>query len=164
MSRKHELVFQIPAAYVLERALPKGDELLYGLRHGWLSRRDFESLVRARLRATSHLDALDKELVHAIERDPGHVDELVYEAEQSDAYPDGGDRLWLFLALAWILDRPVSVDQKRALEMVYADFDYPQDIAAFIPFTPGTDSNWTELETKWRHYVEGRSAHYARRR
>ncbi len=50
MTDEHALIrFNIPASFVLERALPTGAELAYGYRDGWLTRKDVVALALAKV-------------------------------------------------------------------------------------------------------------------
>jgi hypothetical protein len=49
-------------------------------------------------------------------------------------------RKWRFLVLAWLYDNKAQfADPLTEVELVYADFEYPHEIASFVRFMPTTD-------------------------
>jgi hypothetical protein len=75
---------------------------------------------------------------------------------------------WLYLSLAWLFEnRASSPDPLEAVEELYSDFDYPEDVAQFVRYMPVTDGydpsahsneeNHSRLLSKWRSYLEVKS-------
>jgi hypothetical protein len=75
------------------------------------------------------------------------------------------ERKWLFLLLAWIFDnRTEVVDPLGEVELVYADFNYPYEIASFVRYMPvanGYDpkrhtlqKNEQRLYSLWEAYLD----------
>jgi len=67
---------------------------------------------------------------------------------------------WLVGVLAWLLENSSTMkDPLRAVEEVYADFDYPPELEPFVrymPFVPDADSNEPSVQTlmeRWQKYV-----------
>jgi hypothetical protein len=69
---------------------------------------------------------------------------------------------WLCVVLAWIFEhRNEYADPLRAVEEVYADFDYPARIASFVRYMPSDDPdlgsrelNEARLYEKWQSYLQ----------
>lgn len=56
------------------------------------------------------------------------------EAPDSDR---SGPRAWLFLVLAWLYEhRETLADPLASVELVYADFDYPEQVSGFVRYMP----------------------------
>lgn len=168
MTDDHELVrFEIPADFVLARALPTGAELAYGFRHGWLRRADVVTLALARYEAGSRLSQPEEQLALLLSDELDRVDDLVAELEISDEPAEQRAALWLFLALAWLLDHRESFDDPHAvIEMLYADFGYPQEIQGLVRYMPpvtGPSPSPQAIDDHWRRYVERRTAEYRSR-
>jgi hypothetical protein len=77
---------------------------------------------------------------------------------------------WLYLVLAWIFDhKNVYSDPLGAVEIVYADFGYPKEIASFVRYMPMLDAdlgskkaNEERLYDKWKSFIDEASAEYRR--
>ena len=69
---------------------------------------------------------------------------------------------WLCIVLAWIYDhRYEYADPLRAVEEVFADFDYPGRIAGFVRYMPmvgpplaTVELNESRLYDRWHDYVQ----------
>jgi hypothetical protein len=75
---------------------------------------------------------------------------------------------WLFLSLAWLFENRASLhDPFDAVEEIYSDFDYPEDVAQFVRYMPVSDGydpsihsaeeNQSRLLSKWRGYLDAKS-------
>ncbi len=71
--------------------------------------------------------------------------------------------LWLYLVLAWIYEhRDEFPDPLGTVEVVHADFDYPEQIATFVRYQPGDDwpdlgsreANQRRLFERWKRYLD----------
>jgi hypothetical protein len=111
------------------------------------------------------LDALALLLSDELDR----VDRLVSEIEQRH----GGDhidasRVWLYLALLLAFERrDVCTDPLSAVEQVYADFGYPEEIEGFVPFLPapeGQTRGREGIEARWSAYLRARDHEFRQRR
>ncbi len=72
---------------------------------------------------------------------------------------------WLYLSLAWLFEIRASLpDPLEAVEEIYSDFGYPEDVAQFVRYMPVTDGydpsmhsieeNDVRLLSKWRNYLD----------
>lgn len=72
---------------------------------------------------------------------------------------------WLYLQLAWLFENRLTIDDPLGeVEKIYADFDYPEDVASFVRYMPASDEydpsmhsadeNLLRLMTKWEGYLE----------
>lgn len=162
MSRLVDL--QLPAKFVVERALPTGAELAYGFREGWLSREGVVEVALAKYNANVALLPAEEDLALLLSDDLDQVEEMVGTLEFSDVPAEIRARFWLFLALAWLLDhRSDYEDPFGVIEQLYADFDYPEEIRSlvrFVPPGPGDLPGVEGIEGRWRGYVERLGAEY----
>ena len=92
---------------------------------------------------------------------PGqHVRALA--AREHEQSPQEIRAKWLYVVLAWIFEhRDEYPDPLRAVEEVYADFDYPEQIADFVRYMPNSDpdlgsreQNEARLFEKWLSYLQ----------
>jgi len=81
------------------------------------------------------------------------------QSEQDSAYIRGK---WLYLVLAWLFEnREAFAEPLAIVEEVYADFDYPEDVASFVRYMPmrGPDlgsaaANRKRLFDNWKLYLD----------
>jgi len=168
MSDEHALIrFNVPAAFVVARAMPTGAELAYGYREGWLTSGDVVAVALAKYQADLALTSAEEELALLLSADLDRVDELVADLEIVDEPAEQRARLWLFLALAWLLEhREDFSDPLEVIEMLYADFDYPDEIQGlvrFMPAAPGDDASLDAIVRRWRAFVDRLSSEYEKR-
>lgn len=165
MSDEHALIrFNIPAEFVVVRAMPTGAELAYGFREGWLTRFDVIAVALAKYKADLPLSRSEEELALLLSDDLDRVDELIADLEIVDEPAEQRARLWLFLALAWLLERRQDFsDPLMVIEMLYADFDYPDEIQGlvrFMPTAPDEAAGVEAIEQRWRAFVDRMSVEY----
>jgi uncharacterized protein DUF2247 len=163
----HALVrFEIPADFVTARLLPTAQALADGSLHGWLRRPDVVAVALAKYGAGVALAPAEEELALLLSDDLDRVDDLVadlavgYEAEEERA------RVWLLLALAWTLEQRGSADEVLdVVELLYADFDHPDELAPFVRYMPaaGPPSDAAGLPQRLRRFVADGLAECRRR-
>jgi hypothetical protein len=79
--------------------------------------------------------------------------------------PNAAKRKWLCFVLTWIFEnRSAFDDPLDVVAIVYADFDYPKEVAAFVKYMPVTDGydpsahtyeqNIERLYESWRRFTE----------
>lgn len=159
--------FKISAEFVTARVLLTPGELVYGYRHGWLSEQDVVSVALSAFEAGDDLPSAEEDLALLLSDDIGRVPDLVGNvAETSAVEPDPGG-VWLFLALAWLHDhRSEHLEPFEVIEMLYADFEYPDEIAGLVRFMPppaGAASGHRALEQRWEDFLSRKSAQFRKR-
>lgn len=91
-------------------------------------------------------------------------DELDKVPYLMDKLADDGKSLWVFLALAWVHDHKDEFgDPLSAVEMLYADFGYPEEMAGIVRFVPppgGAAAGVDGIEERWQAYLEDRRNYY----
>jgi hypothetical protein len=103
----------------------------------------------------------------------GRIPDLVGPlSENEPPQPDNELRdKWLYLVLAWLYEHQSDYpDPLQSVEEVYADFDYPKQLAAFVRYMPleGTDrgsreANERRLFARWKDYLEQVAPRFANR-
>lgn len=127
-----------PVSFVLERVVPTGAELAWGYRHGWVSGESAIAIALAKLEAGACLPAPEEELALLLSDHLDRVQELLEDLEFVDEPAERRARLWLFLALAYVLDRREQFeDPLGVVEDLYALFEYPDEIQGLIRYMPG---------------------------
>lgn len=149
--------FKLPADYVLARASPTPEELRFGYDHDWI---DAASVVRIALALYERGDVPEhvEELALLLSDNFGRVPGILASVDAQPGATGSVRRLWLYLALAWVRDHPEEFpDRYETIEMLYADFDYPDSIAGlvrFMPAPPGEASGLSALDERWAAYLE----------
>jgi hypothetical protein len=165
----NELVtFKLPASFILARALPTGAELAYGYRHGWVTQADVVAIVKAKCQAGEPLREPEEELMDVLPIETDRFDQVIAELEISPEPTERRARLWLFLVLSALLENQSSFeDPLGIIELLYADFDYPEEIQGFVRFMPepsGQPPIGVEgIKARWREYVGRVGAEYSHR-
>jgi len=150
--------FRIPAAFVTDHVTLTPDELAYGFRHGWLTPQDVVQVALATLSAGASLSQPEEALALLLSDELDQVPFLIDELEHVGAQDGDPAAVWLFLALAWIYEhRTEFYDPFAMIEMLYADFGYPDDIKGFVrfmPAPPGSPAGLGAMTNAWRAYLE----------
>lgn len=168
MRDEHALIrFNIPASFVLTRAMPTGAELAYGFRDGWLTNVDVVIVALAKYETSVPMNSAEEELALLLSDDLDRVDELITDLEVVDVPLETRARFWLFLALAWVLEHRHDFDDPfEVIEMLYADFDYPKEITGlvrFMPAAPGQPIGLSAIEERWQQFIDRVGAEYRAR-
>jgi len=150
--------FEIPASFVLERMFPSAAELAWGFRRGWVSAEGVVAIALGKLIAGIYLPGPEEELALLLSDDLDRVAELVADLEFVDEPDERRARVWLFLALSWLLVRRHEfADPHEMIEMLYADFDSPaeiRDLVRYMQPEPGQPIGLSALDERWRAWIE----------
>ncbi|GAB2518033.1 DUF2247 family protein [Nocardia heshunensis] len=145
------LQFTIPASYVETMARLTPAELRYGFENSWLTAADIVQLSLRNVvpdnEVMQTIEELSLLLSDEFDKVPSLVDKLAVDPKP----------VWVYLALAWLHDHPADFDNPmQAVEMLYADFDYPSEMEPIVPFMPppaGATPGMAGIEERWRSYL-----------
>jgi hypothetical protein len=91
-------------------------------------------------------------------------DELYRLPELMDQLADHNDQVWIYLALAWVHENQSEFDEPlQTVELLYADFGYPDDVAAFVRFMPpptGGLPGMLGIKQRWQQYLVDKRTHF----
>lgn len=159
--------FRIPADYVLERVVPTAPEIACGLEQGWLSSGDVVAIAVEKLDRGCLLTAAEERLALLLTDELDAVPSLVSELGVGYEPTELRERPWLFLALDWLADHREQFDDPyEIVELLYADFDYPGEIAGLVRWMPvaeGEPTGLAAIDGRWKHYLDSTRAEYVRR-
>jgi hypothetical protein len=158
--------FTIPPGFALRRVLPTEAELAYGFLHDWIGLSGAVEIARARIDSGSGASsALEKLAV--LDDDDVVAGASLLTSMAGKPVPNDAWRIWLFLSLAWVFEhRETLHDPLGLVEMLYADFDYPREVASFVrymPPPPGEDVGVEALCHRWSDYLEQQGAQLSAR-
>lgn len=159
--------FNIPPTFVLDRLVPTCGEMVYGFQHDWLAPKDVVYIATWALNAGMQLSKPEEELALLLSKELYRVPELIDELERVCGQEDNPAAVWLFLALAWLYEHRRDFDDPmETIEMLYADFGYPdeiQNLVRFMPAPDGTATGQDAIEARWRNYLIQKSMEYKAR-
>jgi len=167
--------FSLPAEFILSRVVPTPDEMVYGYRHGWIDDEGAVRVAEAELLAGMAIPAAIEELALLLRDHRFRVADLMRAAADELSADEGlsrceaPERVWLYLALDWLYEhRGDFVEPLGVIEMIYADFDYPEEIEGLIRFMParqpGAVVGRDGIVQRWRDYLARRAGEYSVRR
>lgn len=153
--------FNIPASFIVEWAELTPSELRYGYEHQWITSKDVVALA-----LTSIVPADDKmDVIEDISLLLS--DELDRLPDLMDKLFDHDEKVWLYLALAWVHENRGEFEEPfKTVDMLYADFGYPDDVGDFVTFMPpppGGVPGVPGLAQRWQKYLDINRSHFLQR-
>ncbi|GAA5056286.1 DUF2247 family protein [Nocardia callitridis] len=152
--------FNIPASFISEWARLTPSELRYGYEHQWITSKDVVALaLTSVVPAEDNMDAVeDISLLLS--------DELDRIPDIMDKIADHDDKVWVYLALAWVHENRGEFEEPfKTVDMLYADFGYPDDVgdfATFMPPPPGGVPGMPGLAQRWQKFLDDNRSRYLR--
>jgi hypothetical protein len=163
------LTLDIPAAFIRTRlGRPTWRELRFGLENQLLDPAAVPDFAADEL-AQADASPVILELATVDAGEP--VRDRVRDLADAEPASDGdAKQTWLFLSLAWLFDHRADLpDPLGTVEVVYAEFGYPQAIEDFVRYMPGEGPdlgdralNERRLIEKWRRYVDAEQERLSR--
>lgn len=143
-------------------------DIKYGIDHGFL---DYQAAIEHAVvtlgkevippQSVIALACLDKwESVHP------YIDELASQTSEQEGI---SQEKFLYALLNWVYEhREQYAEPLELVEIIYADFDYPEDIVGFVRYMPtpdpiseSLDLNRERLFNNWKDFLEKQKAHYS---
>lgn len=165
-------IYPIPFSFVEGRVPFSWRDLLWGYERqfvGWSFIVDF---ANAKLNAES--SELEVELSMLDKTEAFRVGELIRILACNEEFESDGKTVekWLYIILEWVFThRDCIEDAFSQVEEIYAEFDYPSEIANFVRYMPVTDGFNPALHTKeecddrlienWAKYLHSASIKFA---
>lgn len=155
---------RIPAEFVLDRAIPTAGEIAFGFEQGWVGRKDVVQMALAKLKGGHHLTEAEHDLALILPEDLEDVDDVIPSLAVDGQPSEDRARLWLFLVLDWLWHhREMFSDPLEIVELLYADFEYPEEIQGLIRFMPLPPNDPSQPVDRWREYLDGERHRYNER-
>ena len=159
----------ISRAFIRERTRLTWREVLFGIENELLASGAAVELAGDDLGARDNPPEVLLELAGLGKGEPtrGLVEQLANAAPNQDPAEIRGK--WLYLVLGWILEHKESYpDPLQMVEEVYADFDYPESVSAFVRYMPtrepdlgSRELNERRLYENWQRYLDDEGAKLA---
>lgn len=153
---------KIPSTFIRPRAHLTWREVEFGLQNGWLT--DEAAIDLSIDRVTAGDDSPEVvELASVLLHEKYQVPQIVRRLAERD--PECSKDKWLFLLLAWLYEHRDTVEEPLSVvEELYADFDYPEEMASFVRYMPPQDPSRvgeSYLLDAWRRYLETAGRNFA---
>lgn len=145
------------------------EDLGYGFERGFLKARDVVTLAMHEVECGAGDDDVLQELASLLNDETDRVAEVFQQLDDPERVHDPREsaRKWLYLQLRAAYDeRDRLSDPLGVVEELYADFDYPSAVAAFVrymPLRPGDEPGIGPLMDRWNDYLARESAALRRR-
>lgn len=158
---------RIPYEYIAPRCELRWHDALFGLQQELMDPRAAVKLAENAL-ITSDVDC--GPLFELAAREKLHeIDIVELTTALAQAEPGQSDETakekWLFLTLCWILEYNDEDSALKWVDEVYADFEYPDEIANLISYMPATPDEEgprgrAGVMYRWRKFIASRSKYY----
>ncbi|MFT2016424.1 DUF2247 family protein [Streptomyces sp. 796.1] len=128
--------FKVPGSFIVGRVTLTASEVAYGRRWGWLDDHSTVQIILAKLQQGGELSEAEKRWALALPEEilRGGLPDI--SAGSADESPEVA-AVWVYLSVAWLCEN-VSVRRQLfdAIEQLYADFDYPEEVEGFVQYMP----------------------------
>jgi hypothetical protein len=160
---------RIPIHYVLGKMRPTWADLRFGLQRGYINETDVVEAAVEQVRDNPDATSTEIDLAGLLKNEVNHVRLLLHQLASTPETADAtAAKKWLYLVLAWLYDQRESLDDPLgAVEAVYADFGYPEEIVGFVRYMPPRDEyrpqdhsreeNVSRLFRLWNEYLAAHS-------
>ena len=159
----------LPYSFLREKVRLDWKEFAFGLSESLIDISTVKALAK---QAVTERDSTPELIQLVGAHDDEHVNVCVRALADIEEPKDFGQirDKWLYLVLAWIFEHQANyADPLQAVEEVYADFGYPEEISGLVRYMPSTDPSFlgtselgeARLYEKWQQYLRRSSARFA---
>jgi len=153
------LVGSIQSSFIGEKTSLSLPELRWAFDNGIIGAQIAVDVAKAMKRAGDDSNVVTR-LASVTHAELGEVREILSEVKVGDEEADESRRKWAWLVLSWLYEHHRDdADVLDKIDGLYADFGYPQEMAAFGPYAPAyqakgdpTDQR-KEVVGEWRRYL-----------
>ena len=160
------MMMTIPLPFILDRTCLSWREAAWGYHNQHFSSSDALELAYAHL-SNGEEDVTIVELAGLFKSQTREIGERLNKlaSMEGDVEDASIKSKWLYLILSWLFENRGAFDDAfDAVEMIYSDFDYPEEMAPFVRYMPITDGynpsvhsadeNYDRLLAKWSAYID----------
>jgi hypothetical protein len=162
---KELLSIRLTSNFILERAVPTAGEIGFAYERGWLPSAELIRLVTAKRRIGYPMTRTEEKISMLLSDDNEELHELAADLSLTDEPQEVRQQVWTFLVLEWLwVHRGEFRDPYEIIELLYADLDYPDEMAQLVRFMPVAEHNSeVALNQRWRQYLESRAEFFRER-
>ena len=159
----------LPDDFISRQPLATWSEIHFGQEKGWVG---WRSCINQAIRKIGEIEDPGEtliELSEASKESASRVFELVMDLARSEHFQSESEikTKWLYIVLSWLYENRSAIENPfREIEILYADFDYPDEIEAFVAFMPPKDGwrpgehsqleNRERMQRLWQEFLEGK--------
>lgn len=164
----------IPLPFILDRTCLSWREAAWGYHNQYFSCADALELAYTHF-ANGEEDATVAELAGLFKNQTLEIGDYLNKlaSMEGDVKDASIKSKWLYLILSWLFENRGAFDDAfDVVEMIYSDFDYPEEMAPFVRYMPITDGyntsahssdeNYDRLFAKWTDYINAKGSIFAR--
>ena len=164
--------YRIPIEYIISLVPLNWRELYWGYDHDYIGWSDLINYAINKVVNGSN-NPLEIEMAGVLKNESWKVSDIARDLRSEDQPQDDQhiQHKWLFIVLSYIYDSSDKYsDRLTEILMVYADFEYPEEIAAFIRYMPVDKKYLTiyghlgpeeRLLKIWEDYLEKKGKFYS---
>jgi hypothetical protein len=166
--------FMIDAASILSCTVPSWRETQWAYSHGLIGWRTVVQIAEEYIARDSD-SALEVVILAGVGRsEASEVGAMLQSIAEAELRPGSTEedvkRKWLYLALNSLhAKRSEFPDPYESLSSIYDDFEYPREIAHFVPYMPSKHPQLSReahillLESNWKQYLDERRVEFCDR-
>lgn len=147
-------VVRIPYEYAARQVVLDWGDVFFGIEQRFFASSAAVDHAVKELCKTDNPDSnvLELAILHKGEDIHPFIDEL---GNSENLYTELRVRKFLFLALKWVYDnQELYEDPLQVVEMIYADFDYPEEIKGFVRYMPATSASTVGYPRFWDNWEQ----------
>ncbi|WP_282611297.1 DUF2247 family protein [Pelagibius sp. Alg239-R121] len=165
----------ISVEFVLSKVRVDWRDVLWAFEHKLLGWKSVVQLAEKRMLDGSEVD-LEADLAFLGKENAERVGLILRElaSAESSRNDSVAQKKWLYVTLAWLFENSKAFSNPLScVEDIYADFDYPEEIAEFVGYMPPTDGydpskhspeeNKQRMLGKWEEYLKSKAEFYQHR-
>ena len=130
----------VPGKFALKIATLKWGEIQWGYDHGIFAWFDIVDIAQIKQQESCGIEQcrLVEELSTVGKQNIWQVSDTVKKLSELEPVPDDvSKQKFLYICLAWIFENRDKMEEPfAAVDLIYADFDYPEEIESFVSYMP----------------------------
>ena len=154
----------LPPEFVIGHGQLGWTDAVWGVEHGWIDSNTLIALAINRLQRFEKNPQPELELAALQSVNHAEAFDLAKQLARTEPSAKDPKSKWLYLVSRWVFEhRDQVTDPLGIMEELYADFEYPSELAPLIRYMPPIDGydpaghtrqeNESRLFDKWREYL-----------
>jgi hypothetical protein len=153
------LIGSIPSSFIVEKTTLSLPELRWAFDNGVVGAQIVVDVAKAMKYGGDDANIV-MQLVSVTHADLSEVREIISNVAVDDEVAEASRHKWVWLVLSWLYEHHrEDADVFDKIDGLYADFAYPQEMAAFGPYAPAYQAKGDptkqrkEVVGEWRRFL-----------